>query len=338
VSAPLQLATGTLPNGRTVKFGRLPEVASGPHFRFKRYKLVGMPDEPATCDYTQGASISAALADIYGNDSLGDCVIAALYHLLALWTGNATGTAFHATLQQIIAMYSAVGGYVPGDPSTDGGCDMTVAMNYICANGYANGDKPLGWIRIDGTNAKELRQAIWLFEGCDFAIGLPDAYVAGMQSMSNGFTWGVNGAANQNNGHSFMGAGYDSTGVTIDTWGMLGKFTFEAIAAYATQTNGGEIDILLSADMIAKAVAKAPNGFDWQALIADFNEMGGNVPAPSPPTPPTPPTPAPGSPVTLAMAKAWAQAGIRAGAALQDQDQACANSDAGLDKSWPAAS
>lgn len=264
---------------------------------------------------------------------MGDCVIAALYHLLALWTGNASGAAFHATLDQIVAMYSAIGGYVKGNPSTDQGCDMTTALNWIVANGYANGDKPLGWVRIDATNAKEVRQAIWLFEGCDFGVGLPDAWVQAMSSMSSGFTWDVAGPAVDNNGHSFMGAGYDSTGVTIDTWGMLGKCTWAAIAKYAVQASNGEIDVLLSADMIASAAAKAPTGFDWRTLVQDFDEIGGTVQ--TPPAPPGPPAPPVQGPVTLANAQAWAAAGISAAHPLLTQADAIAAANAGLAAGWP---
>jgi hypothetical protein len=320
--------------GHRVHFGRRPEVAPGPHFRLKNYLLASLPDEPASIDYTHaGNSTSAALANIDGNDSLGDCVIAWLYHQLALWTGNATGTAYQPTLEQVIAMYSAIGGYVPGDPSTDQGCDMSSAMNWIVAHGYANGDHPVGWVRVDGTNAKEVRQAVWLFEGCGFGMGLPDAYVNPFPA-GNGFTWGVGGASDPQNGHAFLGAGYTANGVVIDTWGLLGTFTYDAIAAYATAQSGGEIDILLSGDMIAKAAQKAPNGFDWASLVADFDSIGGTVPAPSPAPAPTPPAPPTGAP-TLAQAQAAAVAALAAQRALMTRAQAENAVKAALVPLWP---
>lgn len=309
--------------------GRRREVAPGPHFRLKNYlDHAALPAPPASIDYTTAAS--SPLADVYGNDALGDCVVAALYHLLALWTGNASGTPFHASLDQVIAMYSAIGGYVPGNPATDQGCDMTTAMNWIVANGFANGDKPVGWVRIDGANAAEVQAAIWLFEGVDFGVGLPDAYVSPFPS-GDGFTWDVAGDPDQNNGHSFMAAGYDAAGATIDTWGMLGKFTWAAIAKYAVVTAGGEIDVLLSLDMIAKGATKAPSGFDWQGLIANFDSMGGTVPAPAP----SPPSPVTG-PATLANAQAWAAAGVNAGAPLMTRAQAATAANAGLAAGWPS--
>lgn len=316
---------------RTVKLGRRPEVAPGPHFRLARYLGAALPDPPDSCDYSlAGASTSAALADIEGNDSLGDCVIAWLLHQLAVWTGNATGTAYHASRDEAISLYSRIAGYVPGDPSTDRGTDMTVAMNWIVANGYPNGDRPVGWVRIDATNVKELQQAIWLFEGCGFAIGLPDAIVASMPT-GNGFVWDVSGAPNPQNGHAFLGYGYNATAVGIDTWGLLGGFTYAAVAAYASANNGGEIDVLLSSDMIAAAALKAPNGFDWRTLVADFDAMGGTVPVPPSPAPPSPPL---SGPMTLAMAQALITNGMAVSAPLLTRAQAIRDANAALAAGW----
>ncbi|MDE2022203.1 MAG: hypothetical protein KGI71_04835 [Patescibacteria group bacterium] len=323
----------TLPSGRRVRLGgfRRPP-AQGPHFRLKNYLLSALPDEPPSIDYTIGSSVSAALADVEGNDALGDCVIAWLVHQEALWTGNATGTAWHATLAQVTDLYSKIAGYVPGNPATDVGTDPAAACNWIVANGFPNGNRPLGWVRVEGSNTKLLRQALWLFEGCGFGIGLPQAYVDAMGSMKSGFTWGAAGPAIAGNGHMFLGAGYNTTGVTIDTWGMLGTFTYEAIAQYAVASNGGEIDILLSADMIASAAQKAPSGFDWRSLVSDFDELGGSVAVP-----PAPPPPVPVGPPTLSLAQQWAAAGIQsAPAALFDAQQAIAAANAGLAKYWPA--
>lgn len=318
--------------GCKVKLGRRVPVAQGPQFRLENYLGATLPSPPATLDYTQGVSTSAALANIDGNDTVGDCVIAWLLHQLAVWTGNAGGVAFNATRTQAIAMYSAITGYNPSDPSTDQGTDPAVAMNWIIANGYPNGDKPLGWVRV---TPALLRQAIWLFEGNGFGIGLPDAYVQNMPS-SNGFVWDAAGVSNPNNGHMFLGAGYDASRILIDTWGLLGWFTDAAVAAYATAVSGGEIDILLSADMIAAAAAKAPSGFDWQALVADFDSMGGAVPAPAPAPPPTPAPP--GTPVTLALAQGWITSGLSSSSPLLTRQQAVDAANAGLAAMWPAAS
>ena len=280
--------------GRTYKLGRKPPKApQKAPLRFARY-ATSLPAPPATLDLT--AAAMTPLRNIYGNDTLGDCVIAGGYHQVGVATGNA-GSAFVASTAQIIADYSAIGGYVPGRPATDQGCDLPTANAYWTNHGFANGTKLAGWLAIDPTNQTEVMQAIWLFESADFGVSLPDQWVNPMPENDN-FVWGVAGNPDPNNGHCFVGVGYNATGVIIDTWAEFGTVTWAAVAKYAASSAQGELYVLLTPDIIAKATAKAPNGFDWPTLVADFNALGGNVPVPSPtpvpvPTPVPTPTPTP---------------------------------------------
>jgi hypothetical protein len=344
---------------RMFAFGRLHPVAIGPHLRMSRYLLGSLPAPPASCDWT--AAALKAIAQMYGNDVLGDCVIAAGYHIEGVETGNA-GDLFIATEAQIEKDYGSIGGYVPGDPSTDNGCDEVTAMNWWVANGFADKTKPLGWISVDPTNKTEVMQALWLFENCMFGVDLPDAWVNPMPSAS-GFVWDVAGDPDPDNGHGFNGAGYDSTGVKNCTWAMIGKITWAAIAKYAAQSADGQLLVLVTPAQLAKGMAKAPNGVDWTSLIADFDAMGGNVPVPAPaptptptppaptppaptpvppaPKPPTPPAPTPPAPVpataTLAEAIKWANSGLTPLHSVITRSTAEAAVAAALKKNWPSA-
>jgi hypothetical protein len=297
---------------QSIKFARKRPVPGGYCLKLHNYLRASLPTPPTSVDYT-GKAVSV-LANIYDNDTLGDCVIAGGYHVVGVETGNA-GKVFTATNSQIIADYSAIGGYVPGNSNTDQGCDEKTALGYWTSHGFANGTKLLGWLAVDPTNKTELMQALYLFENLYFGIELPDAWITPFPSAS-GFTWGVAGQADPENGHCIMGAGYNSNGVTIDTWGMLGTLTWAAIAKYCIATEGGEIYVMLTPDQLAKGQTTAPNGVAWTDLISDFDSLGGSVPVPTPPTP-TPPTPTPPAPtppsttVTLAQAQAWAISGLQ---------------------------
>jgi hypothetical protein len=332
---------------RTVKFGRRRPVAIGPRFRLSNYFRASLPAPPASCDYS--AAAAKVLQLLYGNDQLGDCVIAGGYHIVGVETGNA-GKAFIATEKQIESDYGSIGGYVPGDPSTDNGCDEATAMNWWQGHGFADGTKPLGWLAIDPDNVTEVMQAIWLFEDCMFGFELPDGWVNPFPSAS-GFTWDVAGDPDPENGHCVVGCGCDSSGVKISTWGMLGKITWAAVKKYCAASANGQLLVMITPDQLAKGQAKAPNGFAWADLIADFDAMGGNVPvpAPAPPAPPTPPTPTPPAPVppapappapvtavSLKQAIAWADAGLKTILGLMTRSQAEAAVTASLSKNWPA--
>lgn len=313
-----------------MKFGRNRPIAVHPHLKLGNYLRATLPAAPATCDFT--AKAAAVLADVYQNDALGDCVVAGGYHVAGVETGNA-GSAFHATPAQIIADYSKIGGYVPGDPSTDNGADLQTALAYWSQTGFANGTKLLGYLSVDPTNKAEVQAACWLFENLYIALELPDTYVNPFPS-GNGFVWDV-GTPNPQQGHCIMAAGYGTTGITIGTWGMIGTLTYAALAALCSHSGGGELWIMLTPDQLAKGASKAPNGVDWAGIVADFDSLGGHVPVPAPPAPP-PPAPVPGAPTaTLAQAEAWLAAGINAGSPLLTKARAIAEANAALAAKWP---
>jgi hypothetical protein len=241
----------------------------------KNYLMANLPAPPAACDYTGGAS--ASLSNEYDNDTLGDCVIAGIAHVVGVLTNGATGAPYVYADADIVALYSAIGGYVVGDPSTDNGCDEQTALNYWQQNGAPAGSSHTiaGWLAVDPTNPTEYRTALWLFENLYFGMELPGAWVQGVPPA--GFTWDVAGNSDPQNGHCVAGVGYTAAGVTIDTWGILGTLTDAAIQAYAIASAGGALYTVVSQDAINAATGKAPNGFDWSQLIADFDSMGGNV-------------------------------------------------------------
>ena len=121
-----------------------------------------------------------------------------------------------------------------------------------------------------------MKTALWLMENLYFGVELPDKWINPMPAAS-GFVWDVAGTADPSNGHCFVGVGYNEKGVQIDTWGMIGTITWAAVAEYASTVGSGELYTVLGPDGIAKASGKAPNGFDWSQLLADFDSMGGRL-------------------------------------------------------------
>ncbi len=316
------------------KLGRRRPVAKGPRLHLARYLPKALPPLPTACDYSVDPDAAPVLRDLLLNDQYGDCVIAAGYHVLGALTGNAEdGSAFHATADQIVADYSAIGGFDPNNPDvTDNGCDEQTAFNYWTQHGFADGSKLVAWLSVDGTRPDQVRAALYLFENLFFGIALPDAWITPFP-QADGFVWDA-GPPNPQNGHAVCGVGYTARGVTIDTWGLFGTITDRAIARLCSQEGGGELYVLLSAEQLAKGQAKAPNGFDWATLVADFDALGGKVPVPAPAPGPGPgPAPAPAA-VTLANATAWAQEGL---ISLPGRFRVRAKKDvaAALTKRWP---
>jgi hypothetical protein len=262
----------------TFRLGRTRPVARCPRFSLRNYLMRGLAAPPPACDYSKPAA--KALANVYGNDTLGDCVIAGLAHVVGVLTAGATGTPFIYSQEQIIQLYSAIGGYVPGNPATDRGCDEQTALNYWENNGAPAGTHRIaGWLSVNAADPTEYRTALWLFENLYFGLELPDAWINPMPAEP-GFVWDVKGPSDPSNGHCVAGVAYNAQGVLIDTWGMTGTLTDRAIAQYCSPASNGEVYTVVSQDAIGNASQKAPNGFDWSQLIADFDSMGGSVTPP----------------------------------------------------------
>lgn len=263
--------------GRDVRFGRNRAVARGPRMHMKSYIDHRHIAVPESCDFSQKAM--ASLSNVYLNDRYGCCVVSGGYHVVGVETGNATGSPMVATDDQIVHDYSKIGGFDPNNPiATDGGCNEEVALNYWTQHGFANGTKLCGWLAVDPTNEEQVKQAMYLFENLFFGIELPNEWINPFPSTP-GFVWD-DGAPEPSNGHCVVGVGFSEQGVQIDTWGLLGTLTWKAIAHLCAESSGGGLYTMLSPDQVAKGATKAPNGFDWEALVADFDALGGNVPPP----------------------------------------------------------
>jgi hypothetical protein len=313
------MKTITAPDGRSFKFGRRRPLVRHHRLRLKNY--LTEPTPPVSVNYATAAA--APLAQMYLNDSVGDCVIAATGHAVGVFTGNAGNPTGGLILpdSEITSLYSTCCGYVPGNESTDQGCDIQTVLGYWENTGVPDptsgnpAHKIVGIMDVDPTSVVEMQTAIWLFENLVLGVELPDAWVNPMPSTS-GFVWDVAGAPDPNNGHCVPAVGYSATQIMIATWAMTGWITNAAMAEYLVAKAGGELYTVLSQDILLKAQQTAPSGVDWTQLQADFAAIGTTVPAPTPTPTPTPPTPTPTPTPTPPRPPAPPSGGFKVGEAV----------------------
>jgi hypothetical protein len=256
---------------KSLFFGRNRPRFHFPRLSIKNYLGKALPNPPPSWNWRRLAMSS--ISQMYLNDTEGDCVIAEMCHSEGIFTGNANGGPVIFTPDQVNTLYSAIGGYVPGDPSTDNGCDIQTALSYWGNKGLLNGElKNQGYLAVNPSDKTEIQIALFLFENLCFGVELPDAWINPVPEDS-GFIWDVAGAPDPDNGHCFLGFGYDYGGVNISTWAMQGMITYNAIADYCSSGNSGELYTVLSEDSVNIAKSRAPNGFDWTQLLADFQAI-----------------------------------------------------------------
>lgn len=229
---------------------------------------------------TRSEAFDRMLSQVFLNNKLGDCVIAARARRIGLLTGNAKGTPCVYTDQDIITEYERVGGYKPGDPTSDNGCDPTVSADDGVKLGYIDGSKDLGWVAVNASNWHEVMVANFITNGaCDLSMALPDAWIGNQTPRMNGDIWDVAGEPNLENGHNVAVVDHDAQkGLLVDTWGLLVWVTPAAVAKYGAQSSNGMLIAHVNRDAIMTSAQRAPNGFDWTTMLGYFDaELGGRV-------------------------------------------------------------
>jgi len=247
------------------KLGRKPKRNDQRTLKLARYlKTVELPPAPAAVDWTPAVPDWGMLM----NDQLGCCVISGMMHLTMGWRANAGAAISVPTDDEVIAAYSAIGGYVPGDPSTDQGCNMLDALKYWRNAGIAVGGEAsriAAFAEVNLADDAEVKAALWLFGGLFTGFSMPasaenaDSWVVpacGLHGQGKPGSWG---------GHCAPLAAEDASGVyRALTWGEWMPASHDFVADYCE-----EAYVVLSPAWLEQN-GKAPSGFDLAALQADL--------------------------------------------------------------------
>lgn len=254
------------------KFGRTRPKYTPPVLRFGNYLKQNLPVPPDSVNYII-PSVLSSLNMSLDNRKIADCTAAGAMHIENTFRANANSGLPFATTQQTINFYSDSTGYNPNDPTTDKGGNEIDVLNYWRQYGlFRDGTAKISaYLSVDATNQTELKAAIWLTENLYFGVELPDAWLENFPG--DNFTWDVAGNPNPNHGHCFVGLGYDSEGVMIDSWGFIGKVTWAGIAKYANLAEGGQVFTVISQDILNKITRLTPVGLDWSQLLSDIDSL-----------------------------------------------------------------
>jgi hypothetical protein len=160
---------------KTGKLGRQPKRTDRRTFKLSKYlKISELPAAPPAVDWTKAVPQYGMLL----NDQLGDCVIAGMMHLAMGWQANAGTTPSAPSDAEVVAAYSAIGGYNSADPSTDRGCNMLDALNYWRSTGIsiaAQNSRIAAFAEVNLANDAEVKAALWLFGGLLTGFQMPES-------------------------------------------------------------------------------------------------------------------------------------------------------------------
>ncbi len=203
---------------------------------------------------------------MYGNDALGDCTIAAAAHHEDVWSFRESGKETFVSEPDIVTAYSAVSGYVPGNPLTDTGADMLTVMKYWASTGIG-GHTLLGFASILPPNVAHIQASIYLFGGCYIGIQLP---VTAQAQVGHDSIWTLSPDYHTNpdavpgswGGHCVPIIGYSQSHLTLITWGMPMYMSWPWFLTYCDEAYAA-----LSPQW---ASTVAPNHFDVMQLASDI--------------------------------------------------------------------
>jgi hypothetical protein len=236
-----------------------PRKYKGPILQLKDY-LAQVPNPPSKVYYEY------AVKEPWGmdaNDTVGDCTIACIAHMIMLATVH-TGPMVVPTAEEVLAVYSAVTGYDPNDPSTDQGANIADVLNYWKNTGITVGGvvhKIAAWAQIDQSNLTEVEQALWLFGGVDLGI---EVYQSMMDQFQGKNAWD-NPMGEDLGGHSVPIFGYGSEGCTCVTWGALQQMGWPCFQQICS-----EAYVVITEDWINQLSGKTYDGFDLAQLQEDM--------------------------------------------------------------------
>lgn len=253
------------------KLGKRPARHDPRTLKLRNYVMAArLPEVPDTCRW----SPAVKQWGMYDNDKVGCCGLATEAHLINSWSHNSADSLdVYPTTEDVLAAYSAVGGYRPGNPDTDQGVVMLEALNHWRSAGL--GGHPIAaYASIDPDDAEMICAAIYIFGGIAAGLSLPAA-AEGLTSwdMPSGphhrrrrreqpnwepGSWG---------GHAVALVDYDASGLTCVTWGGLLRMDWDFWTTY-----GDEAYAAVSLDWVG-ADDQTPNGFKSADLLRDLEAV-----------------------------------------------------------------
>jgi len=226
--------------------------------RLGNYLTSSLPPPPAS--YSALATVyrrlevsdPTILFPMDGNDTLGDCTIAALAH---------ADTVFNGLIgkKKILAKQAAVKLYMSMTGGIDSGLNELDVLNHWQSQ-PTGGDQILAFTAIDVKNHTHIQQAIQLFGGVYLGFQVQQNAI---QEFDARKPW-TPGPLTQD-GHAVFAAAYDASGTTVLTWGNTQAATWawwdecvdEAYAILPPQAKAADFD----------------PGFSFAQLKADLGDV-----------------------------------------------------------------
>jgi hypothetical protein len=237
----------TIPGYGPFVFGRkAPLLRTAPSFvpPLKALPRATVLDHNAIKDAAQTLHpIYRAEEDILGNDAVGNCADAAMFHIAAILQALKGGVWRLPTATDALQLYSktTTPPFNIQTHANDNGSDLGQVMAYVEKYGaYRDGSfKITSPVAVDATNPASVKAALDKHRCLYMGACLADTWIPKGPLVAR--VWDVAGDPDQEDGHCTAAYGYNDQGVQIMTWGQFVTVTWAALAVYWGASAGGEL-------------------------------------------------------------------------------------------------
>jgi len=201
------------------RFGKHPPKHDYRTLRLKKYLSSKLAPPPASYDVLPKVykklktSDPTQLFPMDGNDTLGDCTIAALAHAETVYNGLIAKKKIWSKKNVVKLYYHLTGG-------VDSGLNLLDVLNYWRKH-PVDGDKILAFASIDLKDRRHIQQAIQIFGGVYLGFQVQEDCIEGFDARK---PWKPKPLTND--GHAVFAIGYDKKEITVLTWGNTQKATW----------------------------------------------------------------------------------------------------------------
>jgi len=240
------------------RFGKHPPKYDYRTLRLSKYLTAKLASPPPSFDVLPKVFKKLKVSDptelfpMDGNDTLGDCTIAALAHAETVYNGLVGNKKIWNTKNVIKLYYHLSGG-------VDSGLNLLDVLNYWRKHAV-DADKIFAFASIDVKNKKHIQQAIQLFGGVYLGFQVQEDCIQDFDARK---PWTPKPLTKD--GHCVYAVAYDNKDVTVLTWGNTQKATW-----------GWWKECVDEAYVILPPQAKKSDfspGFDFEQLKADLNDV-----------------------------------------------------------------
>ncbi len=202
------------------RFGKHPPKSDYRTLRFGTYATSKLAPPPPSCDVLSRVYANVGIKDptklfpMDGNDSLGDCTIAAVAHAITVYRGLISKTREVMPQTAVVKLYR----HLTGGPDT--GLNELDVLNHWRQKAVG-GDKILAFVKIDPKNHTHIQQAIQIFGGVYLGFQVQQNCE---QEFDARAPW-TPGPLTQD-GHAVFAVGYDQNTITVLTWGNTQQATY----------------------------------------------------------------------------------------------------------------